>query len=294
MILRRQERRFSLLCGLLCLLAGPVWITSLLNAQDNHAGSSGSRAQTNKQFEFEVFSFHLHKPGTMPFPMQFTPDGYKASERLSEMIMRAYNPQFWQYWRLSKFQNAPSWVANDLYDLDARVAQENTGDWQQVQWQNSDLLRSALQSALRQDFKLELHLTPIQVPYLNLTVGKHGAKLKATVPGSVKPVKLKTAKLGEGFYFDDNGERQFVGVSMEEFAHLLTSLDPDYPVQDKTGLKGRYDFTLPWYDRQHYPDGEFSSPLDRMPIKGSGLTLRPGKGPAFAINIDHIEKPDSN
>ena len=81
---------------------------------------------------------------------------------------------------------------------------------------------------------------------------------------------------------------------MEEFATLLTRSSPDYPVQDKTGLTGRYDFTLPWYDLQHYPDSEFSNPLDRMPISSIGLKLKRGTGTAFMVNIEHIERPDPN
>lgn len=246
-----------------------------------------------KPFEFEVFSFHLHKPGTMPFPTEYTPDGYKASESVSTMIMRAYNPQFWGNWHFSKIQNAPAWVSSDLYDINARIAQEDMPEWQGVLWQNSDLLRSALHAALKTSFKLQLHITVIQVPYLDLSVDKHH-RLKETVPGAIKPVPGKTAKLGEGFYIQDNGKRQFVGVSMEDLAHLLTNSSSDYPVQDKTGLSGRYDFTLPWYDYQHYPNSEIERSFDRMPIKDSGLILKKGKGPAYLITIDHIERPDSN
>ena len=253
-------------------------------------------AQSNapRPFEFQVFSFHLHKPGTMPFPTEYTPDGYKATDSISTMTMRAYNPQPWPYWNSSKLQNTPSWVTNDMYDINARVAQENIPEWQGVLWQNSDLLRSALQTSLKTSFRLQLHITTIQAPYFDLTVGRHGTKLRETVPGAVKPVPGKTSKLGEGFYIQDNGQRRFVGVSMQELAQLLTRLNPDYPVQDKTGLRGRYDFSPPWYDYQHYPNSEIERTFDRMPIKDSGLILKKGKGPAYLITIDHIERPDSN
>jgi uncharacterized protein (TIGR03435 family) len=97
--------------------------------------------------------------------------------------------------------------------------------------------------------------------------------------------------LGKGFYIQANGERQFVGVSMEEFTRTLAKLDKDHSVQDKTGLTGRYDFTLPWYDSDDNPS---SDPLGRMPITSIGLKLKLGKGPGFIINVDHIEKPDPN
>lgn len=272
---------------------GKLCIRALCFALASIIPAACAQANAQKPFEFEVFSIHPHKPNTMPFPMEFTPNGYTDSERLSEIIMRAYNPQFWLYWRLSKIQNAPAWVGNDLYDINARVPQENVADWQKVMWQNSDLLRSALQAALKASFKLELHITAIQVPYLDLTVDRRGARLQPSA-FTARPVGYKTVKLGNGYYFENNGERRFVGVSMEELAHLLTQLNPDYPVQDKTGLAGRFDFTLPWFGPQQYPESEFASPLGRMPLKDIGLTLKKGTGPAYVIKIDHIERPDSN
>jgi uncharacterized protein (TIGR03435 family) len=81
---------------------------------------------------------------------------------------------------------------------------------------------------------------------------------------------------------------------MEEFAEFLTWMSQDNPVQDKTGLSGRYDFTVPWYDYRRYPNSEFSNPLSRVQIKDIGLTLKPGKGPAYIYTIDHIERPEPN
>jgi uncharacterized protein (TIGR03435 family) len=104
----------------------------------------------------------------------------------------------------------------------------------------------------------------------------------------------KTSAAGKGFFIQDNGKRQFVGVSMDDLAIALMRLTKDYPVQDKTGLTGRYDFTLPWLDYQQYPASEIGNPLDRMPLTSVGLMLELGKGPGFIIDIDHIEKPSPN
>jgi len=81
---------------------------------------------------------------------------------------------------------------------------------------------------------------------------------------------------------------------MDDLASVLTRLTKDYPVQDKTGLPGRYDFTLPWYSPQQHPTSEISNPLDRMPMSSIGLALKMGKGPGFVIDIDHIERPSPN
>jgi len=285
--------RFSL--ASLCLMVGSAFWSSHAAAQGSHEGSSVNSAPIKKQFAFEVVSIRPHQPGSAFLNTQYMPDGYKSSFRLEDVILQAYIPGPWKQLR-SKILNAPVWI-DDYYDIDARVAQEDMTAWQQAQngyYSDSELLHSAWQAALRERCNLALHLTPIEVPYLYLMVGKHGAKLRDTVPGAVKPVIGKTMRLGEGFYIEDNGQRRFVGVSMEEFTLSLMQLTQKYSVQDKTGLTGRYDFTLPWYDYVHHPTSEIRDPLDRMPINSIGLMLKRGKGPGFIINIDHIEKPSPN
>jgi uncharacterized protein (TIGR03435 family) len=297
-----RKLQVNLVSSALCLVTYSLMITPPATAQGSSDGGSTKSAQTQKQFKFEVFSIRPYKAGTKPLDVQFTPNGYIATTDLGYAIKLAYFPQDWRKWSAWKIVNAPAWLNSDWYEVEARVAPEDEAAWQAdlAAWQksggltDSKLLRSAWRAALTERCKLVVHMTPTMAPYLNLVVGKHGANLKVTVPGAIQPVKLKTSKLGDGFYIEDNGERQFVGVSMEELATLLARLSPDYPVQNKTGLTGRYDFTLPWYDRQHYPDSEFSNPLDRMPITSIGLKLKPGKGPAFVITIDHIERPDPN
>jgi uncharacterized protein (TIGR03435 family) len=266
--------------------------------QVSHEGGSANSAQAGKQFAFEVFSIRLHKRGTEPQDLQYLPDGYKATVNLGNVIKLAYIPLGGFVWSSSKILNAPDWVAQDRYDIDARVAPVDMAAWQQARdrpdGHDSELLHSAWRAVLRECCKLAFHTTPIEVPCLNLMVGKHGAKLKVTVPGAVKPVPGKSDALGKGFYIQDKGERQFVGVSMEELARSLMRLNSDRPIQDKTGLTGRYDFTLPWYDDEHNAESEAGNPLDRMPISSIGLMLKPGRGPGIIIIIDHIEKPDAN
>jgi uncharacterized protein (TIGR03435 family) len=278
------SKRFAGHALLVLLMSVPA------GAQSASDGNSAHNAQVRKQFAFEVVSIRPHQPGTELIGAEYLPNGYKASFGLESAIMQAYIPG--PYKRLSsKILNAPDWVDGAWYDIDARVAEEDVAAWQQAQGgvdsRDSELLHGALQVVLKERFKLALHIAAVEVPYLNIMVGKNGAKLHNTVPGAIKPVSGKTSSLGKGFYIQDNGKRQFVGVSMDDFAMALMRLTKDRPVQDKTGFTGRYDFVLPWYD-------DADSPLDRMPVTSIGLMLKPGQGPGFVINIDHIEKPDPN
>jgi uncharacterized protein (TIGR03435 family) len=272
-----------------------VW-SAAVAAQEGRAASSANSTQAAKQFEFEVFSIRPHKPGAPPLDRQYMPDGLTATVTLEYLIELAYMPQPPLPWSSLKTVHAPEWI-DDWYDIDARVAPQDMAAWQQggTDIYDSEPLRSALQIALKERCKLAFHMTPIEIPYWNIVVAKHGARqLKETVPGAIKPVVGKSSVAGKGFYIEDGGRRQFVGVSMPDLATVLMRLTKDYPVQNKTGLTGRYDFVLPWYGPQQYPASEISNPIDRMPMDSIGLGLEMGKGPGIVIDINHIERPSAN
>jgi uncharacterized protein (TIGR03435 family) len=73
------------------------------------------------------------------------------------------------------------------------------------------------------------------------------------------------------------------------------------PVLNKTGLTGRYDFTLTYASVRRTPDGPDADPPE--PLGPSfqdaihdqlGLTLVLSKGPVTSYVIDHIERPSGN
>jgi uncharacterized protein (TIGR03435 family) len=70
------------------------------------------------------------------------------------------------------------------------------------------------------------------------------------------------------------------------------------PVVDKTGLKGKYDFTLHYHDARlsdrSADDQDPTPPLDMAIQDQLGLKLEPAKGPIQLLVIDHIEKPSEN
>jgi len=278
-------------------MIGTALLSVPVPAQDSREGGSANGAQAAKQFEFEVFSIRPHKSGTEWVERQYMPDGFRITWPLVAVINLAYTPLPRLPSSSLTILHVPDWAGEDLYDIDARVAQQDMAAWQKAgpDIYDSEPLRSALQAALKDRCKLVIHTTTVELPYWNIVVGKHGTKLlKETVPGAIKPVVGKTYAAGRGFYIQDNGKRQFVGVSIDDLARVLMRLTKDYPVQDKTGLSGRYDFMLPWYSPQQYPESEIGNPLDRMPMTSIGLTLERGKGPGFVIDIDHIERPSEN
>ena len=189
-------------------------------------------------------------------------------------------------------RNAPPWVYSEHYDLNARVALDDQKAWRQVENNifSSEIMQTALRAVLRDRFKLATHLTTDQKPCLDLVVGAHGPKLQTASSVQPKIVPGKTSRVGDGISIQENGSERFFGVSMADLAARLSKTSGGQTIiQDKTGLSGRYDFTLPYYGQDPEVTG-----LDRMPISSIGLVLKPGMAPVTVINIDHIERPDAN
>jgi uncharacterized protein (TIGR03435 family) len=90
---------------------------------------------------------------------------------------------------------------------------------------------------------------------------------------------------------------------MTELAQSLQSAVLDRPVVNRTGIEGRYDFTLDWM-----PDEtQFASfgPPQQQPDNGKpsiydafqqqlGLKLERAKVPADVLAIDKLERPSEN
>lgn len=281
-----------LMAGATCLLAAP--------AESGHVApvaSASHNASNTPAMTFEVVSIRPSKPGTnWAQGPGLLPDGFRQSGvSIGMMILTAYDPEPPIRWGSAKLLNAPGWVGQDMYDIDTRVASEDVEAWQKQDKANPALLRSALQATLKERCHLTLHTVPSQIPYLDLVIGKHGLKIKETPPDEVLPKGGFTFANGKMIFEDRNGAqvRHLYGVTMKEFATLLTLLSRDRPVQDKTGLTGRYDFTWQKQDSAGN-EGDPGGQLYKWPIGNLGLALKPGVGPSSVFVVDHIDKPSPN
>src|SRR5215813_12308745 len=97
------------------------------------------------------------------------------------------------------------------------------------------------------------------------------------------------------------GDMNYHAASMGVLAEFLSGVF-GRPVQDKTGLTGRYTFTLQWAlgENDNVPP-EFARPPD--PAGPSlvtalqeqlGLRLQSGKVPTLTVVVDSAEKPQPN
>lgn len=203
---------------------------------------------------------------------------------LSDLMTMAYNVH------LNQIAGAPPWMESDKFDVQGRPVAEGTP--------NVDQLRGLLRSLLADRFKLTTHTEKKEMPAYVLTLGSGGHKM---TPNTANPNGLP------GLFFKGLGQLGVTNANMGHFADLMQSSVLDRPVVDRTGLQGRFDFTLTWTA----DDSQFRSFGPRPPAPATpdpnappglftaiqeqiGLRLDRGNAPVQVIVIDRVEKPSEN
>jgi uncharacterized protein (TIGR03435 family) len=204
--------------------------------------------------------------------------------------------------RWDQIQGSPDWPA--MFNVqaksdsaaDQRLAQL-TKDQEKMEQQHM------LQTLLADRFKLKIHWETRQGPTYDLVVAKKGPKMQLVKgdPPSAEEQKVWGDRPIPPLYQrgDSRVGFDFVahGCSMNDLAETLAR-QFSRPVVDKTGLKGKYDFTLHYHDARlsdrSADDQDPTPPLDMAIQDQLGLKLEPAKGPIQLLVIDHIEKPSEN
>lgn len=163
---------------------------------------------------------------------------------LSAIIQRAYDVKPFQV-------SGPEWISARRYSVVAKIPAGAT----------REQLGPMLQSLLAERFQLALHRQTRELPGFELAVGKNGAKLKPSTESETGPAAEETSPPktdASGFpQLDHPGLAMMEGVRGRAVVSFLTAraqpvaalvelLSKEFrlPILDKTGLKGRFDFTL--------------------------------------------------
>jgi len=222
--------------------------------------------------------------------------------------------------RAAAVAHLPEWVDRDLFVIEARAGGNPT----------KDQMRLMMQSLLAERFKLKVHFETKELPVLALTLvkpGTLGPKLLPHDQGSPCPdfhpqssaPPSGGSPLKEVFppNCDTHEVRVINGVyqaggrnsPMPSLATLIESLasragEIDKPIVDRTGLSGRFDYTIvytPGENGSPGPPDLNAPPPDPQGIpfldavrQQLGLRLESSKGPIRSIVIDHVEKPSPN
>jgi uncharacterized protein (TIGR03435 family) len=185
-------------------------------------------------------------------------------------------------------ENEPSWVDNERFDLEAKVAPEDIGRFQALsREQKASMLRPILQDR----FQLRQHtrIKKINLYYLEIATG--GSKLVESKPDAAGNFQtVMQAKPG--------GEFLAKGLTMEQIIGNI-SYFAGRPVVDHTSLKGWYEFDLKWSDppspSNASDDSANSGPSFFTAVTEQlGLKLVPANAPFDVIVIDNVERPTPN
>ena len=239
---------------------------------------------------------------------------------LRQLFTNAYDVKGFQI-------SGPAWLDFERFDIDATMPPETS----------KEQFRIMLQNLLADRFKAVVYRETKELPIYSLEIAKSGPKMKPSpdVPSTASPDEVlslpSTPKIGaDGFPELPPQPRgrnpiMFIGMptrtklvgqdaTMGDLVDRLTS-QLSRPVTDKTGLKGKFDFTLTFSTEglpgplgTGMPSGQPARAVAVAPPSGPppeseslpdlfaalqaqlGLKLDAKKGPVVLIVIDRLEK----
>lgn len=252
-----------------------------------------------RKLAFDVVSIRQNLSGGIHDDFGPTPDGYRMTNKpLLLAIITAYVPQSGDG---ALFTNnvvgLPDWAQRDNFDIDAKVSEADLAEWRTPTTQKV-MLRAMLQAMLADRFKLAVHREMKEVSVYSLVLAKNGPKFKDTDPADPHPGGLRLP--GGAVMVPENAGHSihFYGASMATLASLLSS-SAARPVQDETGLTGKYDFVIQKPDSEGAPAPVPQEAADPGPtvfsvVEALGLKLEPAKGSVETLVVDHVERPSEN
>jgi uncharacterized protein (TIGR03435 family) len=181
------------------------------------------------------------------------------------LILMAYGLQDYQ------LSGGPAWVASTGYDVEARPASAV----------DSKTARLMLQNLLAERLSLKVHHEDAMVNGFHLVVDKGGSKLKPSD--------------GTGIGFRIMGSSKILGAG--DMQNLVSALTGTLraPVEDHTGLTGKYDLDLQWTPDSATVSADepwvsvFAAIREQL-----GLSLEATKVKIDRVVIDRVERPTEN
>jgi bla regulator protein blaR1 len=202
---------------------------------------------------------------------------------------------------LRDFQlKGPSWIDSESYDVIAKAPSDNaerlpdspdaTEESMSQRKTRFERVQERLRSLLADRFGLVVHRESREQPVYFLTIAKTGSKLVAVSSPNGPPRKEEGRGHSQGFAVPI----EMLVATLSNATHLT--------VIDKTGLTGRFDYTLTWdpasTSLSANPDAALpgtSSPTIFTAVQeGLGLRLESGKAPVDVVVIDHVDHPSAN
>lgn len=229
-----------------------------------------------------------HSPGVAD------PTLFRAENNsLAGFVMAAYAVNNYHF-------SVPDWMSNARFDVTARVPQ----------WATKEQFQTMLRNLLIDRFKLVVHHESREAPSYDLVVAKSGAKFReaperppgdAAPPSSSFPLPLDKNGYpvmgpgNAGMRFGPKGGRLYYPDATMEYLAGQISGQVGRPVDDATGLHGKYEISLYWTpDSMRATSPSASDDYGPTMIEALqdqlGLRLEPRKGWADFLIVDHAER----
>jgi uncharacterized protein (TIGR03435 family) len=291
---------------LLCLCAG-TW--SLQGQVTKDVDQQGKPA--NDAMRFEVASIRLDKgPFRTPSFALSSDDWFRdpngrfhADFSVVTYIEFAYKLWLTGEQRRVMLAGAPGWVSTDRYAIEATAPLNAT----------KDQYREMMKALLAERFGLKIHFEDKEMPVLEMVLIKAGVLGPKLIPHEKGPAcdAKPTPEIYPSMCYSfsampKDGHVLFGsrGTSMELIGKSLASTGGNTgeigrPVVDRTGLTGRWDFTLEVamsFGGKTAPDApapEGPTLLEAMQEQ-LGVRLKPAKDVISVPVVDHIELPSEN
>jgi uncharacterized protein (TIGR03435 family) len=273
-------------------LAAPV-LVGILNMP---AGRAQPQAEVKP---FEVASIRPSDPNVRRGGLQLTPDGGLNVMNMSvkQLIAFAYNLPCGK--NCDPFiLDAPGWADSKLFDVRAKGPQaDDSTDAKLTDEQLKplrDQVRQRLRLLLAERFRLVVRNDRKEMPVYELMVVRNGHKLKESAETEGKGGSVRGER---GHMVADHVPMQFLVMNLVQMLGR--------PVIDRTGLTGRYDFTLDYAPSIAGPGpkdagspeaaSEFSGPSIFTALQEQlGLKVEPSKGPVEILIVERLEQPTEN
>jgi bla regulator protein blaR1 len=239
--------------------------------------------------------------------LRYTPDGFQSQSVSVPMLVRAAYGGFMKLPTDDRVTGLPDWAKTSTYAVEGKMNQAQAAAFAKLSRdQQEQIQEQMLQALLLVRFKLTVHRESKQVPVYELVVVKTGPRLKEddSNPAGAKGADGKPLA---GSYLRMLGMGKVAAheFTMEQLANFLMQppIGLGRPVMDKTGLAGRYNFTLEWTPDPAFSPASAPGPVGGLPPNTSGpsiftaleeqlgLRLRPATGTIAVIAIDHVTPP---
>jgi uncharacterized protein (TIGR03435 family) len=287
--MRLSGMQSVLSAAILSFAAAAMGQTAVAPAASGAPGAPETVARV-KVPALDVISVKPNKSGGGGSSWGATPDGVMGKNlAVHMMLVSAYMLND------NQLINEPAWANTERFDFTGKVADVDAAAVSKL---TPDQKRVFFEQVLKERFGLVAHHETRELPEYALVPAKGGVKLEDGKPDprASPGMKPNTGSFSTGM--SGGAEKViFSGVPVSRLLPILSN-ETGRTVVDKSGLTGKYNFTLSWRPAmaQAGADGAADSTPDLFTATQEqlGLKLEPTKGPVDVLVVDHIERPAEN